>query len=100
MLAPSTCAFSPRNNPEGLPVVFVDEQIYRELPCFLVATVDKFAMLPWRGETGLLFGRATARDGKKCFGPIDHATKGATLLPQGFLPPELIVRASTAPPKA
>ncbi|MGA3122901.1 MAG: DISARM system helicase DrmA [Polyangiaceae bacterium] len=89
---PSTCDFSPRNNREGLPVVFVDEQIYRELPCFVVATVDKFAMLPWRGETGMLFGRVAGREGKKCFGPMDKAPKGATLTPGGFRPPELIVQ--------
>lgn len=89
---PSTCEFSPRKNREGIPVVFVDEQIYRELPSFLVATVDKFAMLPWRGETGLLFGRASARDGKRCFGPLDKPPRGATLLASGFRPPELIVQ--------
>ena len=27
---------------KGLPVLFVDEQIYQELPDFLIATVDKF----------------------------------------------------------
>ena len=90
--APSTCEFSPRNNREGIPVVFVDEQIYRELPCFIVATVDKFAMLPWRGETGMLFGRVSAFEGKKCFGPMDRAASGATLVPGGFRPPELIVQ--------
>ncbi|MFO0614785.1 MAG: DISARM system helicase DrmA [Polyangiaceae bacterium] len=90
--APSTCEFSPRSNREGLPVLFVDEQIYRELPCFLVATVDKFAMLPWRGETGLLFGRTSAREGRQCFGPLDKAPKTATKLPHGFLPPELVVQ--------
>ncbi len=89
---PSDCEFAPRNNKEGIPVVFVDDQIYRELPCFIVATVDKFAMLPWRGETGMLFGRASARDGKKCFGPLDRAPKGATLLPDGLQPPDLIVQ--------
>ncbi len=90
--APSTCEFSPKKNKEGIPVVFVDEQIYRELPCFIVATVDKFAMLPWRGETGLLFGRVSAREGKRCFGPMDKAPKGAALVPGGFRPPELIVQ--------
>jgi hypothetical protein len=89
---PSDCAFSPRNNREGLPVVFVDDQIYRELPAFIVATVDKFAMLPWRGETALLFGKATARDGKRCFGPLDNIPKGAVRLPDGLLPPDLIVQ--------
>jgi len=89
---PSTCEFSPKKNREGIPVVFVDEQIYRELPCFIVATVDKFAMLPWRGETGMLFGRVAGREGKRCFGPMDKPTKGATLTPAGFRPPELIVQ--------
>jgi hypothetical protein len=89
---PSDCAFAPRNNREGLPVVFVDDQIYRELPAFIVATVDKFAMLPWRGETALLFGKASACDGKKFFGPMDSIPKGARRLPQGLLPPDLIVQ--------
>lgn len=87
------CEFSPRNDPDGLPVLFVDEQIYRELPAFLVATVDKFAMLPWRGETGMLFGRAKAQLGASFYGPMDATPpKDATRLPQGLLPPELIVQ--------
>ena len=89
---PSDCAFSPRKNPEGLPVLFVDEQIYRELPSFLLATVDKFAMLPWRGETGMLFGRVSAREGKKFHGPLDKAPKHALPLAAGLRPPELIVQ--------
>jgi hypothetical protein len=89
---PSDCEFAPKNNREGLPVVFVDDQIYRELPSFIVATVDKFAMLPWRGETALLFGKASARQGRKCFGPMDSAPRDATKLPDGFLPPDLIVQ--------
>lgn len=86
------CDFSARRNPEGLPVLFVDEQIYRELPSFIVATVDKFAMLPWRGETGMLFGKVSAREGRFFFGPLDNAPKGAHALPEGLLPPELIVQ--------
>ncbi|NRD54756.1 helicase [Corallococcus sp. AB030] len=89
------CAFNLGRNPEGLPVLFVDEQIYRELPCFLVATVDKFALLPWRGETGLLFGRALGRTGKRFVGPCDAApAQRAALvkLPGGLRPPELIVQ--------
>lgn len=89
---PSDCEFAPRHNREGLPVVFVDDQVYRELPSFLVATVDKFAMLPWRGETALLFGKASARLGKKCFGPMDSAPKDALRLPDGLRPPDLIVQ--------
>jgi hypothetical protein len=52
------CAFSERQSPdEGLPIVVVDEEIYRRLPSFLIATVDKFAQMPWKGETQALFGR-------------------------------------------
>jgi hypothetical protein len=92
------CDFAPGRfpeYPEGLPVLFVDEQIYRELPAFLLATVDKLAMLPWRGEAGLLFGRALARDGRRFWGPVDDALgqiPKSTPLPDGLLPPELIVQ--------
>lgn len=51
--ANTSCEFS-RNRP--LPVLTVDEPIYRRLPAFLIATVDKFAALPWVGETGAFFG--------------------------------------------
>jgi hypothetical protein len=88
----SQCAFAPRNNPDGIPVVFVDEQIYRELPCFIVATVDKFAMLPWRGETGALFGRVHGREGRRFYGPTEREPKSATPIPGGLRPPELIVQ--------
>ncbi len=86
------CPFGEARSPEGIPVLFVDEQIYSELPCFVLATVDKFAMLPWRGETGLLFGRAAARKERRFYGPMGSAPKGATLLPDGLQPPDLIVQ--------
>lgn len=87
-----TCDFAAGRNPEGLPVLFVDEQVYAELPAFLVATVDKFAMLPWRGETGMLFGRVHGRSGNRFFGPLDGKTKPEQPLPDGLRPPELIVQ--------
>lgn len=79
---------------DGLPVLFVDEQVYRELPCFLLATVDKFAMLPWRGETAGLFGRVRARIGREFIGFVETASlpKGAEPLPQGLRPPDLVVQ--------
>jgi hypothetical protein len=46
---------------KGLPVLVVDEEIYRHPPALLIATVDKFAQLPWRGETAALFGQVTER---------------------------------------
>jgi hypothetical protein len=87
-----SCDFNPNHNREGLPVLFVDEQIYRELPSFLIATVDKFAMLPWRGEAGMLFGRAVARKGRAFLGPMDDKDAAAERLPAGLKPPELIVQ--------
>ena len=41
----------------GLPVVVVDTEIYHRPPTMLIGTVDKFAMMAWRGETRTLFGR-------------------------------------------
>ncbi len=49
----ASCAFT---GDQPLPVLAVDEPIYRRLPCFLIATVDKFAALPWIAQTGKLFG--------------------------------------------
>jgi hypothetical protein len=52
------CPFSRRQaNGEGIPALVVDEDIYRRLPALLIATVDKFAQLPWNGATGMLFGQ-------------------------------------------
>ena len=56
------CLFSRRQaEGEGLPVVVVDEEIYRRLPTLLIATVDKFAQMPWKGEVQMLFGQVNAR---------------------------------------
>ena len=41
---------------EGLPVLTVDEEIYRLAPAFVIATVDKFARLAREGEAASLFG--------------------------------------------
>ncbi|MBC7706734.1 MAG: helicase, partial [Rhodoferax sp.] len=52
------CEFTERNSPkEGLPVMVVDEEIYRRPPSLLIATVDKFAQMPWNGQTQMLFGK-------------------------------------------
>ncbi len=63
------CLFSRRQAPdEGLPIVVVDEEIYRRLPTLLIATVDKFAQMPWKGEVQMLFGQVNgfcARHGFK-----------------------------------
>jgi hypothetical protein len=57
-----TCDFSSKKSPgEGIPVVTVDEEIYRLLPALVIATVDKFAQLPWQGPLHTLFGRVERR---------------------------------------
>jgi hypothetical protein len=42
---------------DGLPVALVDSDVYSIRPSLVIGTVDKFAMLAWRGEAGNLFGR-------------------------------------------
>jgi hypothetical protein len=46
---------------DGLPVLTVDEEIYRLAPAFLIATVDKFARLAREGEAASLFGYVSRR---------------------------------------
>ena len=56
------CRFTRRQAPgEGLPVVTVDDEIYRLVPSMVIATADKFAQLPWQGPTRALFGRVSRR---------------------------------------
>lgn len=79
----------------GVPLLWVDEQIYRELPCFVVATVDKFALLPWRAEVGKLFGQVAARADAGAvprFFAEHEKPSGTTALPDGLLPPDTIVQ--------
>ena len=49
---------------EGLPVLTVDEEIYRLAPAFVIATVDKFARLAREGEAAALFGHVSHRCGR------------------------------------
>ena len=53
------CEFSQAKSKNlGLPVLVVDDEIYRHPPSMLIATVDKFAMMAWRGQVRALFGKA------------------------------------------
>jgi hypothetical protein len=80
------CDFS-RNN--ALPILAVDDPIYRRLPCFLIATVDKFAAMPWTGPVGGFFGRVARHDRNGFYGPCDP--NAGQPLPDGRLPPPDLV---------
>ncbi|MBA2694461.1 MAG: hypothetical protein H0U62_01085 [Actinobacteria bacterium] len=56
------CPFTPARSPgEGLPVLTVDEEVYRLTPSLVISTVDKFAQLPWKSRTASLFGLVSSR---------------------------------------
>ena len=82
------CPFSRGVN---LPIVAVDEPIYRRLPCFIIATVDKFAALPWTGPVGAFFGRVQRYDARGFYGPCDPI-QGTKLPGARLLPPDLIIQ--------
>lgn len=74
----------------ALPIVAVDEPLYRRLPCFVIATVDKFASLPFEARCGALFGLVDRNDVQGFYGPADP-DRGEALV--GHLPPpDLIIQ--------
>jgi hypothetical protein len=81
------CAFT---GDRPLPIIAVDEPIYRRLPGFLIATIDKFAALPWIGPSGKLFGHVERFD-KDGFYSAAEPGHGQSL-GGPLLPPELIIQ--------
>lgn len=90
---------------EGLPVLTVDEEIYRLAPAFVIATVDKFARLAREGEAASLFGYVSTRCGRHGYvhpdythctvqsHPANQGHPAATVAPVGRLrPPDLIIQ--------
>jgi hypothetical protein len=82
------CEFTRGNH---LPILSVDEPLYRRLPCFIIATVDKFAAMPWTGEVGGFFGRVSKFDSEGFYGPC-HAAEGRPLPGDRLPPPDLIIQ--------
>jgi len=74
----------------ALPIVAVDEPIYRRLPAFLIATVDKFASLPWVGQSGTLLGGAERHDSTGFYGAAEPG-KG-TRFTGPLFPPDLVIQ--------
>jgi Helicase conserved C-terminal domain len=72
------CPFTARwSDGEGIPVVTVDEEIYRLLPDLVISTADKFAQLPWQGATTALFGRVTRKCSRHGFRSPDLDVVGS-----------------------
>jgi len=98
------CLFSKKQSPdEGLPILVVDEEIYRRLPTLLIATVDKFAQMPWKGEIQMLFGQVDSYCDRHGFRSSDiedtNSHKKSTYLPAAqttpsnpLRPPDLIIQ--------
>ena len=69
-----TCPFSEGGQvPEGIPVLTTDEEIYRLVPVFIIATVDKFARLAREGEAASLFGYVSRRCDRHGFVHPDYS---------------------------
>jgi len=60
-----TCPFHNEKSP--LPVWIVDEDIYERRPSLIIATVDKFAQVAFRGDIACLFGFDD--NGKRLYAP-------------------------------
>ncbi|MGE9010700.1 DISARM system helicase DrmA [Leptospira interrogans] len=87
----------------GIPALVVDEEIYHRPPSMMIATVDKFAMMAWRGEVRTLFGRVSAQcprhgflwPGADCTGnhrAYKNLPKTAVENVKGIRPPDLIIQ--------
>lgn len=74
----------------ALPIVAVDEPIYRRLPAFLIATVDKFASLPWVGQSGVLLGGAERYNTAGFFSAAEPGQD--TPLERPLPPPDLVIQ--------
>ena len=80
------CEFSANR----LPVVVVDEEIYRRLPAFMIATIDKFANVPWQGRAGAFFGHVERYDQTGFYGAAELG--GGSPLPSELRPIDLIIQ--------
>jgi hypothetical protein len=91
---------------DGLPILTVDEEIYRLTPAFVIATVDKFARLAREGEAAALFGYVSRRCDRHGYVHPDYAACNITtthpateVLPSASVhtvgrlrPPDLIIQ--------
>jgi len=88
----------------GIPALVVDEEMYHRPPSMMIATVDKFAMMAWRGEIKNLFGKASLEcerhgllwfDSNSCNGNHPKSKAGPTVKVKAISeirPPDLIIQ--------
>ena len=76
----------------ALPVVAVDDAIYRRLPAFLIATVDKFAGLPWVDRAGAFFGHVDREDQWGFYGPAEPGVGKRLYNGWRLDPPDLVIQ--------
>lgn len=72
-----SCAFGREDRSSWLPVEVIDERIYQYPPSLIIATVDKLAMIAYRPQAGILFGRRFNQNGQ---------------IEQIYFPPKLIIQ--------
>lgn len=60
LIAVQPCFKKSENVSDRIPIpgLTVDDQVYKTAPTMIVATVDKFARLPYQPQAGILFGNA------------------------------------------
>ena len=75
----------------ALPIQAVDEPIYRRLPAFMIATVDKFAAMPWTGEIAGFFGGADRHVAGEGFYGAAHPGRGSPMAAP-LMPPDLVIQ--------
>lgn len=99
---PNCMFFKYKDHRLKIPVYLVDEEIYAKCPTIILATVDKFAGLPWNVECNAIFGRVNrccSRHGYVAIGDNHSKHNRTEQLPAStlidikpFLPPELIIQ--------
>ena len=78
-----------------IPAYTTDSQVYSRAPSIIVATVDKFAQLPKKPETGLIFGSISSHSHGEGFSrnaPKDLGLEVGFNKKIGLLPPNMIVQ--------
>jgi hypothetical protein len=89
------CDFSTAS--DGIPAHVVDDQVYHCVPSLVIATVDKFARMPFNGRTQALYGRVDRWCPRHGFLTAGEHHSGSHNRPKS-LPPATVQAASNLEP--